>query len=81
MSISFDDIKQLIENVPESATLRIASNGESFYFARRGIETTVSPDGDVVQLQGKVGSTADTMRPGAVVVRTGRIDFMQLVIS
>lgn len=80
MSISFDDIQQLIENVPESATLRIASNGESFYFARRGIEMTTSSDGDVVQLQGKVGSTSDSMRPGAVVVRASRVDFMQLVI-
>ena len=78
MSVSFDDIRKLLENVPESATVRVAVDGESFYFARRGIELTTSPDGTFVQVQGKVGSAEDSMRPGAVILRPDRVDFIQM---
>ena len=80
MSVSFEDIKSLLDNVPESATVRVAVDGESFYFARRGIELTTSPDGAFLQVQGKVGSTSDSMHPGAVVLRPDRVDFIQMVL-
>ncbi len=80
MSLSIDDIQKLLENVPDSATVRVAVAGESFYFARRGIELTTSPDGEFVQVQGKVGTTEQSMRPGAVIMNPDKVDFIQIVV-
>lgn len=78
MAFTLKDIKDVLDTVPEGATLRIACAGESFCFAKRGMELTSSTDGAFVQVQGNVGSSHGSMRPGAVIVRVERIDFMQM---
>ena len=78
MAFTLKDIKDVLETVPDGATLRVGCAGESFYFAKRGMELTSSADGSFVQVQGNVGSSQESMRPGAVIVRVERVDFLQM---
>ncbi len=81
MTMSIDDIRSLIEQVPPSATIRVACAGESFYLGRDGLELTTTPDGGFIKLQGRVGASRDDLTVGAVIVRPDRVDFIQVLVS
>jgi hypothetical protein len=81
MSVSFDDLRTLLGEVPPTATIRVACAGESFYVSRDGLELTTTADGAYLKLQGRTGASQDAMTVGAVIVNPERVDFIQVLVS
>ncbi len=77
--ISIQDINNLLSQVPQSATLRVASRGSSVYFARNGVELTSTINDDTFMIRGLIGETPASLKPGAVVIRAEHVDFVQVI--
>jgi hypothetical protein len=75
-----NELEKLLAEAPAEAIIRVVAGGASTFFKKKGAQFSTTIDTGYVQVRGTVGPTPNVLSPGALIIRSDRVDFIEVTL-